>query len=39
MYYINDKEYKCSQLLLTLDIFNDRWKLAIIWHLLKMKKI
>lgn len=33
MYYINDKEYKCS-VSVTLDIFNDRWKLGIIWHLL-----
>ena len=33
MYHINDKEYKCS-VAVTLDIFNDRWKLAIIWHLL-----
>ena len=33
MYYINDKEYKCP-VAVTLDIFNDRWKLAIIWHLL-----
>ena len=33
MYYINNKEYKCS-VAVTLDIFNDRWKLAIIWHLL-----
>ncbi len=33
MYYINDKEYSCS-VAVTLDIFNDRWKLAIIWHLL-----
>ncbi len=33
MYLINDKEYKCS-VSVTLDIFNDRWKLAIIWHLL-----
>ena len=33
MYYINDKEYRCS-VAITLDIFNDRWKLAIIWHLL-----
>ena len=37
MYYINDKEYKCS-VAVTLDIFNDRWKLAIIWHLLDNKK-
>ncbi|MGK0255539.1 MAG: DNA-binding HxlR family transcriptional regulator [Arcobacteraceae bacterium] len=33
MYHINDKEYKCS-VSVTLDIFNDRWKLGIIWHLL-----
>lgn len=37
MYYINDKEYKCS-VAVTLDIFNDRWKLAIIWHLLENSK-
>ena len=37
MYYINDKEYKCS-VAVTLDIFNDRWKLSIIWHLLEGKK-
>ncbi|MGD9553617.1 MAG: winged helix-turn-helix transcriptional regulator [Arcobacteraceae bacterium] len=37
MYYINDKEYKCS-VAVTLDIFNDRWKLAIIWHLLDGEK-
>lgn len=37
MYYINDKEYKCS-VALTLDVFNDRWKLAIIWHLLENDK-
>lgn len=37
MYYINDKEYKCS-IAVTLDIFNDRWKLSIIWHLLDGKK-
>ena len=33
MYHINEKRYKCS-VSVTLDIFNDRWKLAIIWHLL-----
>lgn len=33
MYYINNKEYKCS-VSVTLDIFNDRWKLSVIWHLL-----
>ena len=37
MYYINDKEYKCT-VSVTLDIFNDRWKLAIIWHLLDSDK-
>ena len=37
MYYINDKEYKCT-VAVTLDIFNDRWKLAIIWHLLDGEK-
>ena len=37
MYLINDKEYKCS-VAVTLDIFNDRWKLAIIWHLLDSDK-
>ncbi len=37
MYIINDKEYKCS-VAVTLDIFNDRWKLAIIWYLLDSDK-
>ncbi len=37
MYYVNDKEYRCS-VSVTLDIFNDRWKLAIIWHLLDGEK-
>ncbi len=37
MYYINDKKYKCT-VSVTLDIFNDRWKLAIIWHLLDSDK-
>ena len=37
MYYINDKENKCT-VSVTLDIFNDRWKLAIIWHLLDGEK-
>lgn len=37
MYYINDKAYKCS-VSVTLDVFNDRWKLAIIWHLLEKEK-
>ncbi|CAA6810438.1 MAG: Transcriptional regulator HxlR, formaldehyde assimilation [uncultured Sulfurovum sp.] len=33
MYKINDKEYQCS-VAVTLDIFNDKWKLFIIWNLL-----
>jgi DNA-binding HxlR family transcriptional regulator len=37
MYYINDKEYKCS-VSVTMDIFNDRWKLAVIWYLLEQDK-
>lgn len=37
MYLINDKEFKCS-VEVTLDIFNDKWKLAIIWHLLQEDK-
>jgi DNA-binding HxlR family transcriptional regulator len=37
MYQINDKEFKCS-ISVTLDIFNDRWKLSIIWHLLQGEK-
>ena len=37
MYLINNKEYTCS-VSVTLDIFNDRWKLGIIWHLLDGEK-
>ncbi|MDA3946716.1 MAG: helix-turn-helix domain-containing protein [Helicobacteraceae bacterium] len=37
MHYINDKEYKCS-VDITLDIFNDRWKMKIIWYLLEGNK-
>lgn len=37
MYYINEKEYECS-VELTLDVFNDKWKLLIIWELLKGDK-
>lgn len=33
MFYINEKEFKCP-ITVTLDVFNDRWKLSIIWHLL-----
>lgn len=34
---VNNKKYTCS-VAITLDIFNDRWKLAIIWHLIETKK-
>lgn len=37
MYFINEKEYECS-VELTLDVFNDKWKLLIIWELLKGDK-
>ncbi len=37
MYKINDKEYVCP-VEITLDFFNDRWKLAVIWHLIDGKK-
>ncbi len=37
MYQINEKEFKCP-ISVTLDIFNDRWKLSIIWHLLDSEK-
>jgi len=37
MYYINEKEYVCS-VDVTLDIFNDRWKMKIIWFLLEGDK-
>ncbi len=37
MYIVNNKEYSCS-VAVTLDIFNDRWKLSIIWHLLEKDK-
>jgi DNA-binding HxlR family transcriptional regulator len=33
MYKINNKEYDCS-VAVTVDIFNDKWKLSIIWNLL-----
>lgn len=33
MYTINNKTYDCS-VAVTLDIFNDKWKLFIIWNLL-----
>ncbi len=37
MYLINNKEFDCS-VGVTLDIFNDKWKLSIIWHLLDSDK-
>ena len=37
MYKINEKEYDCS-VAVTVDIFNDKWKLSIIWHLLDNEK-
>ncbi|WP_294964649.1 helix-turn-helix domain-containing protein [Sulfurimonas sp.] len=37
MYYVNDKEFKCS-VGVTLDIFNDKWKMSVIWHLLESDK-
>lgn len=37
MYYVNDKEFKCS-VGVTLDIFNDKWKMSVIWHLLDSDK-
>jgi len=37
MYLINNKEFNCS-INVTLDIFNDRWKLSIIYHLMHTNK-
>ncbi|AQW84114.1 transcriptional regulator, HxlR family [Campylobacter pinnipediorum subsp. pinnipediorum] len=37
MYIVDEKEYKCP-VSVTLDVFNDRWKLAIIWYLIDGKK-
>jgi len=37
MYKINDKEYQCT-VAVTVDIFNDKWKLSIIWNLLNGNK-
>ncbi len=33
MYRVNGKEYQCS-ISIVQDIFNDKWKLGIIWHLM-----
>ena len=37
MYLVNGKEYKCA-IAIAQDIFNDKWKFGIIWHLLEGKK-
>lgn len=37
MYKVNNKEYKCS-IAIVQDIFNDKWKLGIIWHLMDGEK-
>lgn len=37
MYKVNDKEFECS-VAVTLDVFSDKWKLFIIWHLLSQPK-
>ncbi len=37
MYLVNKKEYKCS-IDIAQDIFNDNWKMKIIWHLLDGEK-
>lgn len=34
MYEVNGKEYTCA-ISIAQDIFNDKWKLGIIWHLLE----
>ncbi len=36
--YTKDKEENRCPVSITLDIFNDKWKLFIIWHLLEGKK-
>jgi len=33
MYIVNEKEFRCP-VSVTNDVFNDKWKLAIVWHLL-----
>lgn len=33
MYRVNGKEYQCS-IMIVQDIFNDKWKIGIIWHLM-----
>jgi len=37
MYIVNEKEFLCP-VAVTNDVFNDKWKLAIVWHLLEGSK-
>ena len=37
MYLVNGKEYTCA-IAIAQDIFNDKWKMGIIWHLLAGQK-
>lgn len=37
MYKVNGKEYQCS-IAIVQDIFNDKWKMGIIWHLMDGEK-
>ncbi len=37
MYIVNEKEFRCP-VSVTNDVFNDKWKLAIVWHLLDGNK-
>lgn len=37
MYIIDGQEYECS-VVATLDIINDKWKLLVVWELLKGEK-
>jgi len=37
MYIVNEKSFVCP-VAITNDVFNDRWKLAIVWHLLDGEK-
>ena len=37
MYKVNGKEYHCSVSIVQ-DIFNDKWKLGVIWHLMDGEK-
>ena len=37
MYIVNEKEFQCP-VIVTNAIFNDKWKLAVVWHLLDGEK-